>query len=263
MSTKRTYQIVVVEPVIIQSITYQEISCTLAAMIQMVREIVIRTKSFLASCRTCLVDNILYIQDELGIQKDLTTVLEAYGMTIKPVSFHHSVLHKGQWYQATSNLLDLIHQISSAGKQSLSELKELLGHDDSLEEWIRQEGTSTTLKNPKHIRPIDDNPFVSKILENAWAKTSITISETRQIEKANYDSREIMSRVIQVHSDQQNFESANQSLQTKINDVSTQHKEHVIQGTIATLEARAKSMGYTVTKKIVNAQVQLVLNRGR
>lgn len=265
MSTKRTYNIESHSMVIIKTISTSELHELETSLLEMIQEKVSKISHHLSSSHVTYSDSILVVHDELGINSDITEIMNAYGYRVHHIQEQSNVSSKGKMYVITDELIQMYHLIQADSKklekvmsifnhQSLDLSKSLKFINFKSKEIQSLLQDHQDLKNSQHFHQV-----INSIRNNQ----EIKIEKTDLTNVTEYDGRIISKRLISSSSEQSQFDRVTDQFKKLILEMNKNHQSNVVHGTTKSLEVRAKKLGYIVSKKQTGDNIQLVLVRGR
>ena len=255
MSTVRTYTINVTSMVEIQILNKLEIEKIVSDSIKMIIEKITRFKNHLSSCSYDFVNNCLIVYDELNIVNDIEDLLKTYGMMTRKVISQKG----GSLYLISDPLLEIL-RILNYNPYEL--LKNELSFDNSIHTLIKDEDVFEKLIS-KEGSMLIKNIRLKELIDKAKSNEKMTIKKTDLIRVEERDGYTQSQKVVSTTSLENEYKIALKDLNGFIGEIDKSHKMNIVNGTTKSLELKAKKMGYSVEKKIVEDKVQLVLVRSR
>ena len=254
MSTRRTYRITTTTTVLIKTMTKIEIDECIEALKQMIVEKINKVSRFLEGCKYQIINNILILQDNLGIHKETKQILDDYGFIVKEVVDETT---KGKVYIITDEIIMALHLLSNIIDINVKDLLNISTAQTA--EIDLPSAIESILIQFNNVRnKVFDNPLVPKILKAAYHDESIEVQHLKYIER--YEDRR-PERVIKTLNEDANYNAAKNDFNRYIENLQTDHKNHMIKGATTSIEVQAKKMGYTVKKVLKETEIELVLIR--
>jgi hypothetical protein len=230
------------------------------SLLSIVAEKFKRLNNAVCPCAISLIGQNLFIWDEYGVIPDIEEILKAFGMQFERITLPRL---KGRAYQVSDSIFELLSLIDGFDKASET-ATDIFKADEEFQIALRKAvGGALTLKQTNEFDILTANAFIKEVFAAALFGRSVTARQ-EDTYKETYEDGRLVNRVkSETRSNEIGFRNAIGILNKVLDAYSAQHKQHMVNGTTATVESRARKMGYSVQKKQVGQAVELILVRNR
>jgi hypothetical protein len=258
MSNRTSYQIPVIT---IKELETPNLVDLCDQLIQIVKDKFERINNAVCPSAISIVDENLFIYDEYGVISDIEDILHAFGLQFKKISLQGL---KGKQYQVQDSMFELIALIN--GFNPVKELaQQIFKADDEFLKSIKtaiNEG-HITIEKTSEFSTLTSNKYIEEVLKASLIGKKVQSTKEEMFTETRYNGQ-IESRVKTGEiSDEIEYQNAITKLSKTLVQYGAAHKKNMVAGTTATIESRAKKMGYTVQKKKVGKEVEIILVRSR
>lgn len=258
MSKHVIYQIPVIT---ITEVETQDLSNLCDQLIQIIKDKFSRISNAISPCAISIVDENLFIYDEYGVISDMQEILSAFGLSFESIKLNGV---KGRQYQAQDSMFELISLIKAFYRVEVL-ANQIFKKDDEFLAAIKlaiNEG-QIVIRKTYAFTELTSNKYVQKVLSASLMGENIQ-SEKKEIFVEDYDDGKLVSRTkISEFFEEPIYKDAVKTLSETLVKYGNEHRAKMVAGTTATVESRAKKMGYTVQKKKVGQEIEIVLVRTR
>lgn len=263
MSTIRRYTIQVLKPIVISTISQSDLTTASQQLQTMFLEKWKRIEPFIPACDCAILDGNLFLYDELGITKEIPSFLDQFGMECEEIPISSISMNKGKLYQVTDSTLELLKHISPSSEQVTENLNLQIHSAESLKSKMKTSlaDEKISIRYHKEFEQFHSTPEIQVILSTLLKGNTVEIQETHQQTRLGTPAGSILNSKI-VQSDRQKYVQANNIIKDTLNQVLSSHQRNIISGTVASIERRAKSLGYAVSRNQGSSKIELTLYRG-
>lgn len=192
----------------------------------------------------------LLINDKYGVIPNITQIVSAFGLDIKQVE---TTLLKGNSYIISDKIVKFL---------------ELAGENidigENIEALIPNEEIKALIQKNKFLHPEQEELFerdLLQIYENIKKNDKYSIKGTQTIESHYHDDRHTGTTIGEVVSEKNSVEERVKKFLKNVGKIIEENNQNMQKGTSELIFHRARQMGYSVEKKQIGTQIQLVLVR--